>query len=295
MKSMLKRLQKIIFVKAFMGLSFILNLQAGGLAKTENASLQNAVSHQKDEKSTPVPLTNAQLSDSSELDFTVAEEVWSKLQNKGAALEKFPSTVIWLSGAPGAGKGTNSRCIIERRKLYKEPLIVSGLLTAGEMQEKINKGLLLDDKTVIEIVFEALMNPAYKQGVLVDGFPRTKIQAASIVWLYNQIKAVNPNLSFSVFVLTVGQEESVKRQLSRGNAAFAHNQQVKDAADSKEAVRATDLDPKKALQRYEQFVKNTYPALMSLKSFLPLFEIDTTCSIEEAKNLVLRALDNLCN
>ena len=145
----------------------------------------------------------------------------------GHLLERVPHKIVWLSGAPGAGKGTNERYIIEAGHFYPSPLIASSLLNSPEMREKINRGLLLDDATVISSVFSGLQDSIYEDGVVVDGFPRTQGQAYSIYWLYRAMQEKGLNPLFSVIVLTLDEDESVRRQLYRGERAKEYNARIR--------------------------------------------------------------------
>ena len=109
------------------------------------------------------------------------------------ASRRFPHEIIWLGGAPGAGKGvcfcarrsfcidttcvplgTNTPFIIETRGLSSTPIIMSDLL--DQFPEIKNSGKLVSDIIVFELVLETLLEPRYRRGVIVDGFPRTETQ-----------------------------------------------------------------------------------------------------------------------
>lgn len=49
---------------------------------------------------------------------------------------------------------------------------------------------MIGDKDVVEAVMEALLQPEYSQGVIVDGYPRTMVQAQCIQLLYEKLRAV---------------------------------------------------------------------------------------------------------
>ena len=213
------------------------------------------------------------------------------LDTDGHLLERIPHKIVWLSGAPGAGKGTNERYIIECGHLYPSPLIASSLLNSPEMREKINRGLLLDDATVISSVFSGLQDPIYEEGLVVDGFPRTKGQAYSIYWLYQALKTKGYNPSFSIIVLTLDEDESVRRQLYRGERAKEYNARIRKTGQGVlKEVRPTDLDPKIAQQRYQIFMQETFTALQTLKGKMPFITIDSNGSLREVKERVLNAV-----
>ncbi|MCQ2956077.1 MAG: nucleoside monophosphate kinase [Opitutales bacterium] len=209
-----------------------------------------------------------------------------QLEQNDAFFMHMPKKLIWLSGAPGAGKGTNTQYIIDNAHLYKEPVVVSSLLKTPEMREKINKGILLDDEVVTKALFEELQKPIYQQGIVVDGFPRKEGQAKCIEWLYQNLKARNLNPQFSIITLMVSEEESVKRQIHRGQLA-------QQQANGKEEVRATDLDPKLVRERYQTFMKETYGALQLLEGKIPFSTIDAGGTFDEVKQHVLDALHTL--
>lgn len=92
-----------------------------------------------------------------------------------------------LLGSPGAGKGTQAVQICE---VYGIPHISTGDIfrkafkdqTEVGMKAKtyLDKGLLVPDEVVVEIVEERLKAEDCKNGFLLDGFPRTVIQAMAL-------------------------------------------------------------------------------------------------------------------
>ena len=91
---------------------------------------------------------------------------------------------IILLGAPGAGKGTQSTRILDK---YAIPYISTGDIFrkevlkdtdfGKEIQRYIDKGLLVPDHITLEIVQERLSQDDCKDNYLLDGFPRTVLQA----------------------------------------------------------------------------------------------------------------------
>lgn len=94
---------------------------------------------------------------------------------------------IILLGAPGAGKGTQSRFISE---YYQIPIIATGdmlrqAITAqsplGLQAKKImESGKLVTDEVIIGLVKERLAQPDCAKGFILDGFPRTIPQAEAL-------------------------------------------------------------------------------------------------------------------
>ena len=92
-----------------------------------------------------------------------------------------------LFGPPGAGKGTQSKIVTEKRGL---PQLSTGdmLRTAIEagtplglaVKATMTKGELVSDETVIRIIAERYDQPDCKGGAVFDGFPRTIPQAEAL-------------------------------------------------------------------------------------------------------------------
>lgn len=92
-----------------------------------------------------------------------------------------------LLGPPGAGKGTQAKSIIDE---YKIPHISTGDIFRKNIKEGtplgqkakdfIDKGLLVPDELVVDLVKSRLDEDDCKDGFLLDGFPRTLVQATAL-------------------------------------------------------------------------------------------------------------------
>jgi len=188
----------------------------------------------------------------------------------------FPREVLWLSGAPGAGKGTMAKAIMKERDIA-HIFEVSSLLSSEAFTAMKNRGELIGDKEVIRAVLEALLDPMYKEGVIVDGFPRTVTQARAIVSLKDRLTKVRfemgttlPTPTMQIVVLWCSQEESVKRQLRRGADLVVSNMIVEETGvGSVVAARATDVDSEAALKRYRVFKEEVFDSLQTVQSQFP--------------------------
>src|ERR1700733_7053267 len=87
---------------------------------------------------------------------------------------------VIMMGPPGAGKGTQSGRFARERGLSKVSTgdilregAKMGLPVALRAKERMDRGELVDDDTMIAIVRERLEQPDAQPGFVLDGFPRT--------------------------------------------------------------------------------------------------------------------------
>src|SRR5215831_12514495 len=209
----------------------------------------------------------------------IFEQIWNQLvQQRGLEGMAFPKEIMWLGGAPGSGKGTNTPFILRERGLTAPPIVVSDLLDTPHMRALKDRGQFVGDREVIEVLLRRLLEPEYQTGVVVDGFPRTRVQAEAVKLLHDQIMQLRTKYwgtplgmrfrrpIFRITVLFVGEQTSIERQLNRGREIRAHNDKVSaTGAGRLLELRPTDLDEALARNRYRTFKEVTYEALTSLR------------------------------
>lgn len=206
---------------------------------------------------------------------------------------KFPTQMIWLNGAPGAGKGTNTASVMRALEISTKPIEVSTLLSSPEAQAIKATGKLVDDKTVVTLVFEELLRPENARGVIIDGFPRTKIQALCLKMLINRLQSSEKNkwCTFKIINFTVSHETSVKRQLERGRLALEHNRIVEESGiGTKIPVRTTDLSREAADFRYHIYINEAKQSLKVLQNLVEYDEISAEGSLDEVRARICRIL-----
>src|SRR5437764_13446194 len=94
---------------------------------------------------------------------------WADLIEKhGRDHLRFPREFIWLGGAPGAGKGTNSPFIAQARGITAPPIVISSLLISPQAVAIKNAGQMVGDREVIGLLFDELLLPQYYEGVIID-------------------------------------------------------------------------------------------------------------------------------
>ena len=80
---------------------------------------------------------------------------------------------------------------MQARGLTRPPIVVSELLVTPEAQKIKDQGGMVGDKEVIGILLRKLLEPDYRDGALLDGFPRTRVQVECLKLLVDQINQLH--------------------------------------------------------------------------------------------------------
>lgn len=125
--------------------------------------------------------------------------------------------VLFL-GAPGSGKGTQSKKIETK---FKIPQISTGDLLRAEtesgsemgdnLKKTMSSGKFVSDEIVLKLVSKKITSDDCKNGFILDGFPRNLSQASSLDTLLNDL-----NVSIEhVFLIDVPTDLIIKRCVGR--------------------------------------------------------------------------------
>jgi adenylate kinase len=258
-----------------------------------------------DAKPAPAPTTTARLPDLEIKDAQlIFESAWLELEAEHPHSElRFPKELLLLGGAPGAGKGTNTAFIAKARGLTCPPIVMSSLLDSPEARRIKDSGGMVGDREVVGILLRHLLRPEYRDGVILDGFPRTKVQVECLKLLVNRMHQLRREFyqsplsihfrqpTIHIMVLFVDEKESVARQLKRGREINVHNEEVKRTGIGEPIeIRPTDYDEALAQRRYRVFKEQTWAALQSLKEIFYYHFINAQGSIEEVEQNILQEL-----
>jgi adenylate kinase len=184
-----------------------------------------------------------------------------------------------LFGPPGSGKGTQSVKIAEKFQLKH---ISTGEILRNEIKKKsklgllakalIDKGELVPDNLLIEILYSVFENNKGVKGFIFDGFPRTIFQAEELDKLLSKL---NDGI-FKVISLDVADEEVIGRLLKR-----AEIERRKD--DNKETIN----------NRLKVYKQQTAPLLNYYKNQDKLVMIDGVGSVDDIFNVISDKLKQL--
>ncbi len=181
---------------------------------------------------------------------------------------------VILVGPPGAGKGTQAESIIET---FKIPHIATGdmfrdAVSKGtelgkKAKEFMNAGKLVPDEVTIGIVRERLSQPDCQKGFLLDGFPRTVVQAEALGEILNNLNnpieaVVNIMVPDEVIVGRIVGRRTCKNCNIVYHVEFNPPKQadVCDKCGQLLSQRADD-QAETAIKRLEVYAKETNPVL----------------------------------
>ena len=212
------------------------------------------------------------------------------------------SKIIVLIGAPGAGKGTQARLLQERRgipqistgDMFREMKTLETPL-AREVQAIMASGKLISDDVTYKIVRERTSKPDTAGSYVLDGYPRTAVQAEQLEEL-----AKEQGKEIQAIEIDVPRDELFKRLTGRrscpvcGEIFNIYSKPPRNAGycdDHPEAAldhRADDSEEKVTV-RLETYDELTRPLLDYYERSGRLKKVDGTGDIEE----IYRELDGL--
>jgi adenylate kinase len=259
-------------------------------------SKNNALSPAGTPKLTDLEIKDAQL---------IFTALWRDLEAEvGRQNLRFPKEIILLGGAPGAGKGTNTDFIAKARGLTCPPIVMSALLDSPEARKLKNAGNMVGDREAVGLLLRELLKPDYRDGVIIDGFPRTKVQVECLKLLVDRMQALRKEFyqtplsihfrqpTIHIMVLFVDEKESIARQLKRGRETRAHNEEVaRTGIGEPMEDRPTDHDEALASRRYRVFKEQTWEALQSLKEIFHYHFISAQGPVHEVERNILHELE----
>lgn len=210
---------------------------------------------------------------------------------------------IIMLGAPGAGKGTQAKKIadvcniphISTGDIFRAN-IKNGTELGAKAKEYMDKGLLVPDELVCDLVVDRIQQDDCKNGFILDGFPRTIPQAEALT---NALNAIGQNMDFAVDV-DVPDENIINRMSGRracvGCGATYHlvfnPTKVEGICDvcGENLILREDDKPETVKNRLNVYHEQTQPLIDYYKGQGILRTVDGTKAMDEVFADILKVL-----
>lgn len=213
-----------------------------------------------------------------------------------------------ILGPPGAGKGTQADFIVENFKtthistgdIFREN-IKNGTDLGKKAKSYMDKGLLVPDELVIEIVKDRLSKDDVQGGFLLDGFPRTVAQAVSLdAFLEERGQSLDSVLNIDVDT-DILVERAVGRRVCKTCGASYHvkyNPPKEDGVCDKDQgplIQRDDDTEATVKTRIKVYFEQTAPLIDYYKAQGLLDNIDGKEDIDTIRKEIVEVLDGKNN
>jgi adenylate kinase len=212
--------------------------------------------------------------------------------------------VVLLLGAPGAGKGTQARFLADTLGI---PLVASGDLLREHRQrgtalgrtaqEYMDRGDLVPDDLVVDMIAQRLDRPDAAAGTLLDGFPRTTAQAEALeAKLAERGSTIKVAVYFDV-PTPVLVERLAGRWMCRGCSASFHMvfnpPSVKGVCDTcgRELYQRADDKREVVANRVAVYLRDTLPVVRAYEQRRILRRVNGDQSIETVRLALRQAVE----
>jgi adenylate kinase len=225
--------------------------------------------------------------------------------------EKFTPGPILLLGAPGAGKGTQSKILMAHwsvpqistgdllREMRKDP-VKSASPLGQQMRQVMDAGHLIPNELVEAIVLDRLRQPDTQRGFILDGFPRTLPQA---IWLDEELSSEKETLPVVAVSIQVSYTKLLRRITGRRSCpacgriyniyfCLPEHETVCDVDGSVLVQRPDDTEEVFA-ERMRMYEEMTAPVVEHYHGMARFAEVDGDLPVGEITQAIMDAIVRL--
>jgi adenylate kinase len=210
-----------------------------------------------------------------------------------------------IFGPPGAGKGTQSKFIVQKYNLYQ---LSTGELLRNEIKNKtqlgtdiasiMNSGQLVPDNIAANLIEKFISDNKYKNRIIFDGFPRNIIQAEKLNFLLNKYsQKIDIVMKLSVSLDLIKKRISGRSVCSICgkiyNEYFNPPPLHADCCSKKFLQKRSDDTLEIAVTRYETYEKNIKPVTDFYKKSNLLKVVNGEAQINEINNEISGLIDGI--
>lgn len=210
---------------------------------------------------------------------------------------------IIMLGAPGAGKGTQAKMIAEKCGIPHistgdifRANIKNGTELGAKAKEYMDKGILVPDELVCDLVVDRIQQADCEKGYILDGFPRTIPQAEALEAALN---AIEQKLDYAIDI-DVPDENIINRMSGRracvGCGATYHvvfnPTKVEGKCDvcGESLILRDDDKPETVKKRLDVYHTQTQPLIDFYSARKVLVEVDGTQSMDKVFEDIMKIL-----
>lgn len=210
---------------------------------------------------------------------------------------------IIMLGAPGSGKGTQAKMIAEKCGIPHistgdifRANIKNGTELGAKAKEYMDKGLLVPDELVCDLVVDRIQQADCEKGYILDGFPRTIPQAEALEAALN---AIEQKLDYAIDI-DVPDENIINRMSGRracvGCGATYHvvfnPTKVEGKCDvcGESLILRDDDKPETVKKRLDVYHTQTQPLIDFYSARKVLVEVDGTQSMDKVFEDIMKIL-----
>lgn len=207
-----------------------------------------------------------------------------------------------LLGAPGAGKGTQCKNIVNRYRLLHlssgdilRRERAAGTELGKKAQQYMDSGALVPDEIIIEMMAEAIKK-APPAGFILDGFPRTVNQAAALDRALDADgRRIDAVLNLKIDDKVVAGRMTGRRSCPKCGAVY-HVENLKPKKDGlcdrdgTTLVQRSDDSPEVVANRLETYHRQTEPLVEYYENNGTVYDFDADRDPEDVRALIFETL-----
>ena len=214
---------------------------------------------------------------------------------------------IILMGPPGAGKGTQAKRIAQSSKIphistgdMLREAVAAGTDLGLKVREIMEKGLLVPDDLMIDLVRERVGREDTKEGFILDGFPRTVQQAKALGSMLCDL-----GRKIDIVLLVNATEDEVVERISSRRVCLECGKvynllTLKPSVDNKcdedgsELIQREDDRPETVRDRYRVYMEKTAPVIDYYSdNETVLLDINGSGDIDDVTREIMERLETL--